>query len=63
MGGFLMNINKIIIDLIKFLTIVYDRLDMNEVEEMHNIIGNLKDVQSKMLIMGIKLGLSNYEEN
>jgi|TARA_R100001530_G_scaffold132852_1_gene105626 hypothetical protein len=58
-----MNINKIIIDLIKFLTIVYDRLDMNEVEEMHNIIGNLKDVQSKMLIMGIKLGLSNYEEN
>ena len=58
-----MNINKIIIDLIKFLTIIYDRLDMNEVEEMHNIIGNLKDVQSKMLIMGIKLGLSNYEEN
>ena len=63
MGGFLMNINKIIIDLIKFLTIIYDRLDRNEVEEMHNIIGNLKDVQSKMLIMGIKLGLNNYEEN
>lgn len=58
-----MNINDIIIDLIKLLTVIYDRLDMNEVEKMHSIIGKLKDIQSKMLIMGIKLGLSNYEEN
>jgi len=58
-----MNINDIIIDLIKLLTVTYDRLDRHEIEKMHSIIGNLKDVQSKMLIMGIKLGLSNYEEN
>ena len=58
-----MNINDIIIDLIKLLTVIHDKLDKNEIEKVHNIISNLKDVQSKMLIMGIKLGLSNYEEN
>jgi len=58
-----MNINDIIADLIKLLTVIHDKLDKNEIGKVHNIIGNLKDVQSKMLIMGIKLGLSNYEEN